>query len=112
MAKIANPQERKEALYGQALKVFEMKQAAEGRRPKLPGDAPSPETLAQRLRGDVKNYKPLETAGITFPSRTSAALALGVSRGEFSAMISPQATAFRRQKLASKLAAYKAKAQP
>jgi hypothetical protein len=113
LAKIANPAERKEALYGQALKAFEMKQAAEGRRPKLPCDAPSPETLAQRKRRkEVKNWKPLELAGITFTSRTEAAEALGVSRGEFSAMISPRATAFRRQKLASKLAEYKAKAQP
>ena len=112
LAKIANPQERKEALYGQALKAFEMKQAAEGRRPKLPCDEPSPETLAQRKRRkEVKNWKPLELAGITFASRTEAAEALGVSRGEFSAMISPRATTFRRQKLASKLAEYKAKAQ-
>jgi hypothetical protein len=109
LAKIANPQERKEALYGQALLAFEMKQAAEGRRPKLPCDVPSPEALAQRLRRDVKNHKPLEIAGITFPSRTSAAEALGVSRGEFSAMISPKATTFRRQKLARMLAEYKRK---
>lgn len=110
LAKIANPQERKEALYGQALLAFEMKQAAEGRRPKLPCDAPSPETLAQRKRRkEVKNYKPLEIAGITFPSRTSAAQALGVSRGEFSAMISPKATTFRRQKLARMLGEYKRK---
>ena len=109
LAKIANPQERKEALYGQALKAFEMKQAAEGRRPKLPCDAPSPETLAQRLRRDAKNYKPLEIAGVIFPSRTSAAQALDVSRGEFSAMISPKATDFRRQKLARMLAEYKRK---
>jgi hypothetical protein len=109
LAKIANPQERKEALYGQALKAFEMKQAAEGRRPKLPCDVPSPETLAQRLRRDAKNYKPLKIAGITFPSRTSAAQALGVSRGEFSAMISPKATDFRRQKLARMLGEYKRK---
>jgi len=114
LLKISNPAERKEALYGQALKAFEMKQAEEGRRPKLPCDAPSPETLAQRLRRDAKNYKPLEIAGITFPSRTSAAQALGVSRGEFSAMISPKATDFRRQKLARMLAEYKRKikAQP
>ena len=113
LAKISNPQERKEALYGQALKAFEMKQAAEGRRPKLPCDAPSPETLAQRRRRkEVKNWKPLELAGITFASRTEAAAELGVSRGEFSAMISPRATPFRRQKLASKLAEYKARAQP
>jgi len=114
LSKISNPAERKEALYGQALKAFEMKQAAEGRRPKLPCDAPSPETLAQRLRRDAKNYKPLEIAGITFPSRTYAAAALGVSRGEFSAMISPKATDFRRQKLARMLAEYKrkVKAQP
>ena len=109
LSKISNPAERKEALYGQALKAFEMKQAAEGRRPKLPCDAPSPETLAQRLRRDAKNYKPLEIAGVTFPSRTSAAQALGVSRGEFSAMISPNATDFRRQKLARMLAEYKRK---
>ena len=109
LAKIANPQERKEALYGQALKAFEMKQAAEGRRPKLPCDVPSPEALAQRLRRDVKNHKPLKIAGITFPSRTSAAEALGVSRGEFSAMISPKATDFRRQKLARMLGEYKRK---
>ena len=109
LSKISNPAERKEALYGQALKAFEMKQAAEGRRPKLPCDAPSPETLAQRLRRDAKNYKPLKIAGITFPSRTSAAQALGVSRGEFSAMISPKATDFRRQKLARMLAEYKRK---
>jgi hypothetical protein len=100
LAKIAHPQERT---------AFEMKQAAEGRRPKLPCDAPSPETLAQRLRRDAKNYKPLEVAGITFPSRTSAAQALGVSRGEFSAMISPKATDFRRKKLARMLAEYKRK---
>ena len=113
LAKISNPQERKEALYGQALKAFEMKQAAEGRRPKLPCDAPSPETLAQRRRRkEVKNWKPLEIAGLTFASRTEAAAELGVSRGEFSAMISPRATPFRRQKLASKLAEYKARAQP
>ena len=112
LAKISNPQERKEALYGQALKAFEMKQAAEGRRPKLPCDAPSPETLAQRLRRDAKNYKPLEIAGVTFLSRTSAAQALGVSRGEFSAMISPKATDFRRKKLARMLGDYKAKVQP
>ena len=114
LAKIGNPQERKEALYGQALKAFELKQAQEGRRPKLPCDAPSPETLAQRLRRDVKNHKPLEIAGITFPSRTSAAEALGVSRGEFSAMISPKATDFRRKKLARMLGEYKRKikAQP
>lgn len=112
LAKISNPQERKEALYGQALMAFELKQAAEGRRPKLPCDAPSPETLAQRRRRkEVKNWKPLELAGITFASRTEAAEALGVSRGEFSAMISPRATPFRRQKLASKLAEYKARAQ-
>ena len=109
LAKISNPQERKEALYGQALKVFEMKQAAEGRRPKLPCHAPSPETLAQRMRRDVKNYKPLEIAGITFPSRTSAAKALGVSRGELSAMISPKATDYRRKKLARMLVEYKRK---
>ena len=109
LAKISNPQERKEALYGQALKAFEMKQAAEGRRPKLPCDAPSPETLAQRRRRDIKNYKPLEIAGITFASRTCAAEALGVSRGEFSAMISPKATDFRRQKLARMLGEYKRK---
>ena len=109
LSKISNPAERKEALYGQALKAFELKQAAEGRRPKLPCDAPSPETLAQRLRRDAKNYKPLEIAGITFPSRTSAAQALGVSRGEFSAMISPKATDFRRQKLARMLGDYKRK---
>ena len=113
LAKISNPQERKEALYGQALMAFELKQAQEGRRPKLPCDAPSPETLAQRRRRkEVKNWKPLELAGITFASRTEAAEALGVSRGEFSAMISPRATPFRRQKLASKLAEYKARAQP
>lgn len=112
LAKISNPQERKEALYGQALMAFELKQAQEGRRPKLPCDAPSPETLAQRRRRkEVKNWKPLELAGITFASRTEAAEALGVSRGEFSAMISPRATPFRRQKLASKLAEYKARAQ-
>jgi len=112
LAKISNPQERKEALYGQALMAFELKQAQEGRRPKLPCDAPSPETLAQRKRRkEVKNWKPLELAGITFASRTEAAEALGVSRGEFSAMISPRATPFRRQKLASKLAEYKARAQ-
>ena len=111
LLKISNPAERKEALYGQALKAFEMKQAAEGRRPKLPCDAPSPETLAQRLRRDAKNYKPLEIAGITFASRTSAAQALGVSRGEFSAMISPNATDFRRQKLARMLAEYKRKVE-
>ena len=112
LAKISNPQERKEALYGQALMAFELKQAREGRRPKLPCDAPSPETLAQRRRRkEVKNWKPLELAGITFASRTEAAEALGVSRGEFSAMISPRATPFRRQKLASKLAEYKAKGQ-
>ena len=110
LSKISNPAERKEALYGQALMVFELKQAQEGRRPKLPCDAPSPETLAQRLRRDAKNYKPLEIAGITFPSRTSAAQALGVSRGEFSAMISPKATDFRRQKLARMLGEYKRKA--
>ena len=109
LAKIANPAERKEALYGQALLAFEMKQAAEGRRPNLPCDVPSPEALAQRLRRDVKNHKPLEIAGVTFPSRTSAAEALGVSRGEFSAMISPKATTFRRQKLARMLAEYKRK---
>ena len=109
LAKISNPQERKEALYGQALMAFELKQAAEGRRPKLPCDVPSPEALAQRLRRDVKNHKPLKIAGITFPSRTSAAEALGVSRGEFSAMISPKATDFRRQKLARMLGEYKRK---
>ena len=109
LLKISNPQERKEALYGQALKAFEMKQAAAGRRPKLPCDAPSPETLAQRRRRDIKNYKPLEIAGITFASRTCAAEALGVSRGEFSAMISPKATDFRRQKLARMLGDYKRK---
>jgi hypothetical protein len=112
LAKISNPQERKEALYGQALMAFEKKQAEEGRRPKLPCEAPSVETMAQRMRRDVKNHKPLEIAGITFPSRTSAAEALGVSRGEFSAMISPKATDFRRQKLARMLAEYKAKVQP
>lgn len=109
LAKISNPQERKEALYGQALMAFEKKQAEEGRRPKLPCDAPSPETLAQRLRRDAKNYKPLEIAGLTFPSRTYAATVLGVSRGEFSAMISPKATPFRRQKLARMLGEYKRK---
>jgi hypothetical protein len=111
LAKISNPQERKEALYGQALKAFEMKQSQEGRRPKLPCDAPSPETMAQRMRRDAKNYKPLEIAGITFPSRTYAAAVLGVSRGEFSAMISPKATDFRRQKLARMLGEYKRKVE-
>ena len=111
LAKISNPQERKEALYGQALMAFEMKQAAEGRRPKLPCEAPSPETMAQRMRRDAKNYKPLEIAGITFPSRTYAAAVLGVSRGEFSAMISPKATDFRRQKLARMLGEYKRKVE-
>jgi hypothetical protein len=86
-----------------------MKQAAEGRRDKLPCHAPSPEALAQRRRRDVKNYKPLEIAGITFASRTCAAEALGVSRGEFSAMISDKATPFRRQKLARMLGEYKRK---
>jgi hypothetical protein len=109
LSKISNPQERKEALYGQALLAFEMKQAAEGRRDKLPCHAPSPEALAQRRRRDVKNYKPLEIAGITFASRTCAAEALGVSRGEFSAMISDKATPFRRQKLARMLGEYKRK---
>lgn len=109
LAKISNPQERKEALYGQALMAFELKQASEGRRPKLPCHAPSPEALKQRRRRDVKNYKPLEIAGITFASRTCAAEALGVSRGEFSAMISPKATPFRRQKLARMLSEYKRK---
>jgi hypothetical protein len=114
LAKISNPQERKEALYGQALKAFELKQSQEGRRPKLPCEAPSPETMAQRMRRDAKNYKPLEIAGLTFPSRTYAAAVLGVSRGEFSAMISPKATPFRRQKLARMLGEYKRKikAQP
>ena len=109
LSKISNPQERKEALYGQALMAFELKQAAEGRRDKLPCHAPSPEALAQRRRRDVKNYKPLEIAGITFASRTCAAEALGVSRGEFSAMISDKATPFRRQKLARMLGEYKRK---
>jgi len=109
LSKISNPQERKEALYGQALLAFEMKQAAEGRRDKLPCHAPSPEALAQRRRRDVKNYKPLEIAGITYASRTCAAEALGVSRGEFSAMISDKATPFRRQKLARMLGEYKRK---
>lgn len=114
LCKISNPQERKEALYGQALMAFELKQAREGRRPKLPCEAPSPETMAQRMRRDAKNYKPLEIAGLTFPSRTYAAAVLGVSRGEFSAMISPKATPFRRQKLARMLGEYKRKikAQP
>ena len=109
LSKISNPRERMEALYGQALMAFEKKQAQEGRRPRLPCEAPSPETMAQRMRRDAKNYKPLEIAGITFPSRTYAAAALGVSRGEFSAMISPKATDFRRQKLARMLAEYKRK---
>ena len=109
LAKISNPQERKEALYGQALLAFELKQSQEGRRPKLPCDAPSPEALEQRRRRDIKNYKPLEIAGITFASRTCAAEALGVSRGEFSAMISDKATPFRRQKLARMLGEYKRK---
>ena len=114
LSKISNPQERKEALYGQALMAFELKQAQEGRRPRLPCEAPSPETMAQRMRRDAKNYKPLEIAGLTFPSRTYAAAVLGVSRGEFSAMISPKATPFRRQKLARMLGEYKRKikAQP
>ena len=115
LAKIADPQERKEALYGQVLKAFEMKQAAEGRRPELPCDAPSFEALAQRKRRkEVKNWKPLELAGITFASRTEAAEALGVSRGTFSAMISPKATDYRRQQLARMLGEYKRKikAQP
>ena len=59
LSKISNPAERKEALYGQALKAFEMKQAAEGRRPKLPCDAPSPETLAALAQGRQK----LQAAG-------------------------------------------------
>lgn len=109
LAKISNPQIRKEALYGQALMAFELKQASDGRRPSLPCHAPSPDALRKRLRRDVKNYKPLEIAGITFASRTSAAEALGVSRGEFSAMISPKATPFRRQKLARMLNEYKRK---
>ena len=109
LSKISNPQERKEALYGQALMAFELKQAQEGRRPRLPCEAPSPETMAQRMRRDAKNYKPLEIAGLTFPSRTYAAAVLGVSRGEFSAMISPKATPFRRQKLARMLGEYKRK---
>ena len=114
LARISNPQERKEALYGQALMAFELKQAAEGRRDKLPCHAPSPEALEQRRRRDIKNYKPLKIAGITFASRTCAAEALGVSRGEFSAMISDKATPFRRQKLARMLGEYKRKikAQP
>ena len=111
LARISNPAERKEALYGQAQMAFELKQAQEGRRPKLPCDAPSPETLAQRMRRDARNYKPLEIAGITFPSRTYAAAVLGVSRGEFSAMISPKATDFRRQKLARMLGEYKRKVE-
>jgi hypothetical protein len=89
--------------------AFELKQASEGRRPKLPCHAPSPEALQQRRRRDVKNYKPLEIAGITFASRTCAAQALGVSRGEFSAMISPKGTPFRRQKLARMINEYKRK---
>lgn len=109
LAKISNPQERKEALYGQALLAFEQKQFEEGRREKLPCHAPSPETLAQRRRRDVHNWKPLEVAGVKFASRTCAAEALGVSRGEFSAMISDKATPFRRKKLARMLNEYKRK---
>ncbi len=99
LAKISNPQERKEALYGQALMFFELKQASEGRRPELPRHAPSPGAPPQ----------PLSIDGVTFASRTSAAEALGVSRGEFSAMISPGATPSRRQKLARMLSEYKRK---
>lgn len=106
---IPDPRERREAMYGQALMAFELKQAAEGRRDKLPCHAPSPEALARCRRRDVKSYKPLEIAGITFASRTCAAEALGVSRGEFSAMISDKATPFRRQKLARMLGEYKRK---
>ena len=109
LAKISNPQERKEALYGQAMLAFEIKQAAEKRRDKLPCQAASPEALAQRRRRSVKNYKPLEVAGVKFASRTCAAKALGVSRGEFSAMISDKATAFRRKKLARMINEYKRK---
>lgn len=107
-AEIECPRERREMIYGAALLAFEKKQADDGKRDKLPCDAPSPEARAKRKRYAGYNWQPLEIDGVKFPSRSSAAEALGVSRGELSAMISDRATPHRRQKLAHLLNEYRA----
>ena len=107
-AEIECPMERREMIYGAALLAFEKKQADDGKRDKLPCDAPSPEARAKRKRYAGYNWQPLEIDGVKFPSRSSAAEALGVSRGELSAMISDRATPHRRQKLAHLLNEYRA----
>jgi plasmid maintenance system antidote protein VapI len=106
-AEIECPRERREMIYGAALLAFEKKQADDGKRDKLPCDAPSPEARAKRKRYAGYNWQPLEIDGVRFPSRGSAAEALGVSRGELSAMISDRATPHRRQKLAYLLNEYR-----
>ena len=104
---VACPAERKEMIYGAALLAFEQKQHSDKLRPKLPCDtsASSYEAKAKRTYA-TRNWKPLDIKGVTFPSRTSAAMRLGVSRGELSAMISKDATPHRRRKLAYLLEEY------
>ena len=108
-AEISCPLERREMIYGAALLAFEKRQAANGNRPQLPCDRPEPAPKGRRKRNSGYNWQPVEVDGIKFDSRSCAADALGVTRSEFSAMLSENASPFRRAKLARLLNEYRGK---
>lgn len=99
-AGIKCPIERKEMIYGAALLAFERRQHDDDRRPKPPCDVRPAVPSLQRKRSSGYNWQPVEIDGVRFASRTAAADALGVSRGELSSMISDRASPHRRMKLA------------
>ena len=109
LARISNPQERKEALYGHALLAFEKRQVAKGIRPPLPyGVNNRPEAKKpQGPREPRSNVLPIVIDGVKFRSRTAAAEALGLGRSVFSSMIHPKASEVRRKRLRELINEYK-----
>ena len=109
LAKISNPQERKEAIYGHALWAFEQNQAARQLRPPLPYGVNNKQEAnkPQGSREPRSNVLPIVIDGVKFRSRTAAAEALGLGRSVFSSMIHPKASEVRRKRLRELINNYK-----